>query len=325
MILLIKIFKRSKDGLHLSGGVHLNERAAMINVEWVQQLEAVRFLLTKREQEIVEYLEVHFDALPQLSIRDLAEATNTSRSTVHRFCQKMGYKGFKAFKQAMNQYSRSLKIPLANISPSKLTPKIASDTAITKAKSSFELFQKGFLVDIQALQHTTVTIAEPQLTRIVDLILQAQTLYCVGYETGCFPTRFLAERLCRLRRNVQIAVGEQRYIKDTLFSMTDHDLLILFGYHKDFNFDLQLFEFAQKRGAKTILITNYPTSPLIARAEETLLIRRGVLPFKHSMAVPMTVVNNLLLAVEFALGDKREIYLQEWDEFYENHNNVRNQ
>ncbi len=81
----------------------------MINIEWVQQLESVRYTLTKREQEIVNYLEEHFETLPRLSMQEVVDATRTSRPTVHRFCVKMGYNGFKAFKQAMHQLNQSLK------------------------------------------------------------------------------------------------------------------------------------------------------------------------------------------------------------------------
>ncbi|MBD3306334.1 hypothetical protein GF339_08010, partial [candidate division KSB3 bacterium] len=52
----------------------------MSTIEWVQRLEAVRFDLTKREQEIVTYLEDHVETVPQLSMQDLVNATNTSRS-----------------------------------------------------------------------------------------------------------------------------------------------------------------------------------------------------------------------------------------------------
>lgn len=287
----------------------------MINLEWVQQLESVRHHLTKREQEIVNYLEEHVDALPQLSMQEVVDATRTSRSTVHRFCARMGYHGFKAFKQAMNHVRQSLKPSVIDFNPRALTPQIASEDAVSEANSAFELFQKGFTVDIQALQRTAVTFSEPQITRIVEFIRQAHTLYCVGYESAVFPARFLAERLSRLQKKVQIATGEPRHLLDLLFSITAADLLFLFEYHKSFDVDVKLLNLSRKRGAKTIVMTDYPTSPVVTRADETLIVHRGLPGFKNSMAVPMTVVNNLLLAYEFSLGDKRAASLQEWDDW----------
>ena len=106
-------------------------------------------------------------------------------------------------------------------------------------------------------------------------------------------------------------------IKDLLFSITNADVLFIFEYHKNFDFHLKLGNFAQKRGAKIILMTGYSTSPVVTLANETLIVHRGMTSFKHSMAVPMTVVNNLMLAVEFTLGDKRQAFLEEWNMLYQ--------
>jgi len=289
----------------------------MINLEWIQRLEAARFLLTKREMDIVNYLEERFDLLQQISVDDLVNATNTSRPTVHRFCKKLGYAGFKNFKNAMNQFNQSIKFPERTLQPHELTPNLASKAATDGVQSAFELFQKGFAVDIEALQQTARLFSEVQIMRIAEMLLNAQTCYCVGYETGSFPAQFMAERLSRLCQKVQIAIGDQRLIKDLLFSISDADVLFIFEYHKNFGFHKVLGEFAQKRGAKIVLMTGYSISLTVTLADETLIVHRGMAPFKHSMAVPMTVVNNLLLAVEFMLGDKRQTYLEEWDRLYE--------
>ena len=286
----------------------------MMNFDWAQRVEASRFQLTKREAEILAYLEAHFDALHQLAISDIVAATNTSRSTVHRFCVKMGYEGFKEFKQAMNRYNRAIKFP-APQTPLDLTPKSASDAAMLEAASAFDLFQKAFFVDMQGLQQTAALYSEAQIARIVARLVKANTLYLVGYQTGAFMAQFIGERLSRLKKRVQIATGEKRRIKDLVFPIEAGDLLWLFEYHKQFDFHLQLVEFAQQRGAATLLMTDYPTSPLIVRVDDALLAHRGLPNFKNSLAVPMTVVNGLQLAYEFEMGDKRSAALQEWDEF----------
>ena len=139
----------------------------MMNFDWAQRVEAIRFQLTKREAEILAYLEAHFDALHQLAISDIVAATNTSRSTVHRFCVKMGYEGFKEFKQAMNRYNRAIKFPAPQTPPLELTPKSASDAAMLEAASAFDLFQKAFFVDMQGLQQTAALYSEAQIARIV--------------------------------------------------------------------------------------------------------------------------------------------------------------
>lgn len=287
----------------------------MINVEWLQRLEAQRGDLTKREQEIVDYIEEHFSEFARLSMQDLVDATNTSRPTVHRLCTKLGYNGFKACKQALLQYTRSMRTALPDIDPSALTPRRASDDAMQDAASAFELFQHAFSVDARALQQTAVTFTANQIDDLVRLIRAASTVYCVGYQSGVFPARFLAERLSRVHIRTHLATGDQRAVLDAVFALDTGDLLLLCEYQKSFDLHVTLCDLARKRGARVILLTDYPTSPAVSRADEVLIAHRGLSGFQNSMAVPMTMVNGLLLAVEFALGPEREHWLQEWDDW----------
>ena len=288
----------------------------MVNAGWIQRVEATRLLLTKQEQNIIDYLQTNFSGLSHFSIEDLADVTNSSRPTIYRLCRKMGYKGFKELKEAMSDLNQSIVASTDEFNSMLLTPGIASDDALQETESAFEIFQRGFAVDIQALQRTAVMCSEEQIKRLVNMILQAEIVYSVGYETSCFPAKFLAERLSRLRKRVQIAVGEQRYIIDMIFPMSNKDIVMLFEYHKNFPLDMEILQFARAHDTKTILLTNYPTSPAIPLADETLVIPRGSVKFKHSMSIPMTFVNNLLLAVEFTLGDQRAEALQQWEAFH---------
>ncbi len=284
--------------------------------EWAQRLQQVRYQLTKREWDIVAYIEAHFDALYQYSMQDIVDATNTSRSTVHRFCEKLGYDGYKEFREAMIAYHDTIAAAPAPFPSREVTPKTASDAAMSEATSAFDIFQKGFAVDMHALHNAAAMYSEAQIDRIVAQISNAKTIYCVGYETGAFMAQFIGERFSRLKKRMQIVTGEPRRIRDLVFPIQAGDLLLLLEYTKAFDLYLALVTLAKRRGAATLLMTDYPTSPLIVHVDEALLVHRGLPNFKNSLAVPMTVVNALQLAYEFELGEQtRTAALQEWDDF----------
>lgn len=56
--------------------------------------------LSKSEHKIVDYIEKNPNKIEALTINQLALEVNTSVATVLRFCQKLGYSGFKEFKFA---------------------------------------------------------------------------------------------------------------------------------------------------------------------------------------------------------------------------------
>ncbi|PID55636.1 hypothetical protein CSB45_15085 [candidate division KSB3 bacterium] len=83
--------------------------------------------------------------------------------------------------------------------------------------------------------------------------------------------------------------------------------------------DMDILKFAKQHNTKTNLLTNEPTSPAISLADETAVVPRRSVKFKHSISdsksVPMTVVNNLLFAVEFTLDKQAKEALDEWHAF----------
>jgi len=289
----------------------------MNTFEWAQRLQHARHQLTKREWDIVAYIEAHFDSLHQYSMQDIVEATNTSRSTVHRFCEKLGYDGYKEFREAMITYHNAISASVIPFPIREITPKTASDAALADVTSAFDIFQKGLMTDMHALQNATAMYSEAHIAWIVTRLVNAKTIYCVGYETGAFMAQFIGERFSRLKKRMQIATGDPRRIKDLVFPMEQGDLLWLLEYSNDASpLYLALVELARRRGVTTLLMTTYATSPLIIQVDEALLVYRGLPNFKNSLAVPMTVINALQLAYEFEMGaDTRTAALQEWDEF----------
>ena len=288
----------------------------MNTFEWAQRLQKARYDLTKREWDIVAHIEAHFDALHQYSMQDIVDATNTSRSTVHRFCEKLGYDGYKEFREAMIAYHDTIAAAPMPFYTRDLTPKTASDAALSDATSAFDIFQKGLIVDMNALHNAVAMYSEAQIARIVAQIFNAKTIYCVGYETSAFMAQFAGERFSRLKKRMQIVTGEARRIRDLVFPIQEGDLLLLLEYTKAFELYQGLVRLAKQRGAATLLLTDYPTSPLIVHVDEALLAHRGLPNFKNSLAVPMTIINALQLAYEYEMGaDKRTAALQEWDEF----------
>ena len=55
------------------------------------------------EQEIINYIFINNEEIAHMTITELAKNTYSSNSTIIRFCQKLGFKGYKDFKIAFIQ------------------------------------------------------------------------------------------------------------------------------------------------------------------------------------------------------------------------------
>lgn len=65
--------------------------------------------LTPAERSLAEFLSFHAAEVPRLSISELAQRTSTSNATVVRFCRRLGFDGFRAFRiQLVSELERGL-------------------------------------------------------------------------------------------------------------------------------------------------------------------------------------------------------------------------
>ena len=69
----------------------------------ISRVSAVKESLSKKERLIAEYVLANQDQLVGLSAKELAEMTNTSLSSVVRFCQGCGFSGFADLKNCIER------------------------------------------------------------------------------------------------------------------------------------------------------------------------------------------------------------------------------
>jgi len=66
--------------------------------DWVIRLRGLYDLLGPQEQKVADYILGNMDGFLEMSIARLAVDSGTSKSTIVRFCNRLGYKGLKEFK-----------------------------------------------------------------------------------------------------------------------------------------------------------------------------------------------------------------------------------
>ncbi|MBA2874526.1 MurR/RpiR family transcriptional regulator [Thermaerobacillus caldiproteolyticus] len=99
------------------------------------------------EYMIYNYVTTHADKVVLMRIRELAEATHVSPTTILRFCRKLGCDGFSEFKTKLKLYLQETNHPF-----------------ITSAQDSlFEFFERTLKTDYeQTIQTVAKVIAEAE-------------------------------------------------------------------------------------------------------------------------------------------------------------------
>lgn len=174
-----------------------------------EKFELHKDTFTKSEIEIMNYiLKNPFDII-QLPILDIADSSNTSKSAIIRFCQKLGYKGFSEFKFDMTRYLVSNNQEVQNID---------EQNSITAITSSY----------IDYINKINMSLTIDEVITIAKLILKANKIKIFGYNRTGFSAQQLRYRLSKIGFDSE-AINDQVLMQDVSSMLTKGDLCIIFS------------------------------------------------------------------------------------------------
>ena len=66
-----------------------------------EQINSEYYQLTSAEKKVADYVVIHQQKTQFMSISELAEESGVAEATISRFCRRLDYKGYSAFKLAV--------------------------------------------------------------------------------------------------------------------------------------------------------------------------------------------------------------------------------
>lgn len=191
------------------------------------------------------------------SALEVGKRVNVSESTVIRWSQKLGYRGYAEFQHVLQRKlaeERFEQVEEANVQP--------------PVEQSF--LANLLDADIASISQLKQTMDEDQLLQAVDWIGQARNIYVTSnffdYGLAHFMTSWLSLTLDHAEL---LMPGEGRYYRQ-LSDLTSEDTLIAFVFPRYTKSVLDTLATAKKQGAKVILITDAMDSPAAAAADIAL-------------------------------------------------------
>ncbi|MCC8194788.1 MAG: MurR/RpiR family transcriptional regulator [Deltaproteobacteria bacterium] len=220
---------------------------------WHFMLDKIYPDLKGSVRQAADLLRKQNDRLAAMSIVEIAEAADTSVSTIQRLCKAMGFKRFKDFKISLVQNAAG-KGDSSQIEP-------GDDILVVK--------EKIFKNNIAALKNTARILDEQELAKAIAMLQEARgiELFAIGGSS--------ALALDAMHKFLRIG------IKCHCVSDVDHqskhavllgpgDVVIAISYSGKSIPLLENLATAKERGASIIAITGYGKSPLSKLADAAL-------------------------------------------------------
>ncbi len=255
-----------------------------------QRLESHLPGLTKSQQRIASYLLASYDEATFLSAADLAERLNVSEATVVRFAKAVGYDGFPELRRCLQGLFRAKATPA-----SRLQRKLSE-----LAGSQGHVLTKVLDMEVQYLTEAAHSIQPADFDRALDTLLSGQRIFVFG--SG--PSGILADLAeLRLRRLGIVTIGMTeagRHLLEKLQLLQTGDVVLATGFNYIRTDLVIVLDHARAMGCRSILLTDTLGPALRHKVDVVLAARRGPVSTFHSLTVPMSILNALILGVAMA-------------------------
>ncbi len=284
----------------------MNEKVSTLNEDFSTLVRARFDQLTKSEKRIARYLLRNTDEVAFMAAAELADRLGLSEATVVRFARSLDFSGFPEMRTAC-QASFRQRVTHA----SRLSGKL------NELRQDGDIFEQVAITEIDYLTQALQTVDRQAIRQAAALLHRAQRIFVFGLGPSISLVDLLAIRLTRTGRQVVPLTASGREVVEPLILMNENDVLFAIGF-----FDVtpalnMVLHHAQEVGAPCILLTDNLGSLIGDLAAVVLAARRGPMAEFHSLVVPMTIINTLLLEVAKEERDQAIASLDKLDQLRE--------
>ena len=188
-------------------------------------------------------------------MKTVADDAGVSEAMIIKITKKLGFAGFKDFRTGIVDYNR---LPTAELHQ-ELSP---DDTGA-------EIAQKVFRTSIHALEETLSILDPEAFEKAADLIFTARQRDFYGIGGSAQIARDVSHKFLRI--GVRTSVFDDAHMMLMSAALLgEGDVAVGFSHSGTTTAVIEPLELARRRGARTIALTNYATSPLASMADVVL-------------------------------------------------------
>lgn len=242
------------------------------------KIRAERDRMSAIERRIADFLLENAHLLRDYSSQQLADALGISQSSVVKFSQKLGYKGYPDLKYSIGQ---AVARGDGGDESAPGEPR-SEDPHAALAENLWHL--KGL-----AEAETRLINPPERIDAIAHDVLQAGKVFIIGLGEDGIPARAFATRLSMLGI-VTVHYVDAQLMQAGVCTASPGDVLLVFSEHGRQPALCQISHFFRERQGKVVSVTRHTPNPLRAHADAALLVsahdeRRHIEPLLYQSAL----------------------------------------
>ena len=245
----------------------------------IQKVYAQLDSMTRTERSAADYFLNNPDSFAFLTLDKLAVKIGISTASIIRFCQRLGFYGYKDFQETLrNGMSTRLSLPV----------KMEQN----KTTQMDQLLHRVVSDGIQAMEQTFKTLPADVLARAVELLEEGHRVFTFGLRESYAPAHYLYTRLITVRDHVSILDAGFHTMLEPLLDLNANDVVVVFLFQRYTEQSLRMLPLLKATGASLILITSHPCEePLSSHADVVLPCHVENNGIKNTYLAPMALAD----------------------------------
>jgi DNA-binding MurR/RpiR family transcriptional regulator len=224
------------------------------------KIRAERDQMSAIERRIADYILENAQLLRDYSSQQLANALKISQSSVVKFSQKLGFKGYPDLKYSVGE-------SIARGDAGEVNGTAAPERQDPHAALAESLWHSKALAE----QETRLINPSKKIDAIADVIGKAGKVFIIGLGEDGIPARAFALRLSLLDV-LTVHHFDAMLMTASIATTTKNDVLLVFSEHGQQAALCQIGRQFRERHGKVISVTRHTANPLRAHADHSLLI-----------------------------------------------------
>lgn len=261
------------------------------------------------QKQVLDYILSNPEEVTKLTIRQLAEKTYSSPSSIVRICRQLGFEGFSELK-------KDILIDLITLESNN------EQKEVEKNDSLKEIIDKVTEINIRSLQESKSILDEETLSKCIELLAKAKTILCFGIGSSYNVAKDAYLKFLRI--NKPCVVNEDFHSQILMAkNATKDDVAILISYSGETKESIDIVDICKQKGTPTIAITRLKNSALSKECDYVLyvsatepLFRKGAMSSRIAQLNIIDILFTGLINREYDDSIKQLINTQIFKERY---------
>ena len=261
------------------------------------RLRELENTMSSTEKAISTFIRNNPEKSSCMTVRQLAEATYSSPSSIVRLCRMIGFEGYKDFRQF-------LLLELATLTQDDSQKKL--DISVTDSVST--IIDKVTLHNMSSLEDTRYLLDSETVTTCINLLIQSRTILLFGMSASLCVAKDTYLKFLRVNKSCIVNEDWHSQLVQAKNSSPE-DVAIIFSYSGQTVEMIECLKTLKKNGTPVIAVTRYSSSPISRMADYILytaanetLFRSGAMA---SRIVQLNIIDILYTGYTTSLHDQR--------------------